>query len=145
MAPGLHAIGRHASCAISLDDPKVSRRHAHIIVTDDEAFVEDLGSRRGVLVDGRRVDGCRRLFDRSRLPIGDQVLTLVNIDSPRAPALAAREMSPYDELACRVDSLRVVGAFNAVPGNEKGGPARAAAAVARWGARRQGSKATTET
>ncbi len=111
LAPGLHAIDRHPACTISLDDPKVSRRHARIIVTDDEAFVEDLGSRHGVLVDGRRIDGCQRLSDRSRLQIGDQVLTLVNAHSPRARALAAKELSPYDELVCRVDSLRVLGAW----------------------------------
>jgi two-component system cell cycle response regulator len=49
-------LGRDPSCAVMVDDPSVSRRHARI-TRDERAhhFVEDLGSTNGTFVSGRRV------------------------------------------------------------------------------------------
>lgn len=53
-APTTH-VGRARSNDVMLDDARVSREHA--VITVDGAFVliEDLGSRNGVYVNGRRV------------------------------------------------------------------------------------------
>jgi signal transduction histidine kinase len=48
-------IGRDHDCDIRLPDRKVSRRHARVELAADGAFVEDLGSRHGTLLNSRRV------------------------------------------------------------------------------------------
>ena len=46
---GTFAVGRNASCQLSLDDPLVSRRHALFEVQNGQVSVEDLNSRNGVI------------------------------------------------------------------------------------------------
>jgi pSer/pThr/pTyr-binding forkhead associated (FHA) protein len=53
---GVTCIGRSEHCDISFDDSLVSRRHARIVLKGDAAIIEDLDSRNGVLVNGRRID-----------------------------------------------------------------------------------------
>lgn len=48
-------VGRDEPCAISLTDPKVSRRHARIFSRNSRILVEDLGSANGIRVNGLRV------------------------------------------------------------------------------------------
>ncbi|HEX9294496.1 MAG TPA: GGDEF domain-containing protein [Polyangiaceae bacterium] len=51
-----HVIGRGKECAIRIDDPGISRRHARIVRRAPKTyFVEDLGSRNGTFVAGHRV------------------------------------------------------------------------------------------
>ena len=45
-------IGRLPECAIVLDDPNVSRRHAQVRREGDAVFVVDLGSTNGTRVNG---------------------------------------------------------------------------------------------
>jgi len=74
---GQFIVGRHASCQLSLDDPLVSRRHALLTVTAACVFIEDLQSRNGVLVNGRRIQSKVALEASDRLLIGAQELTLL--------------------------------------------------------------------
>ncbi|MHC4611546.1 MAG: SpoIIE family protein phosphatase, partial [Planctomycetota bacterium] len=60
-------FGRDASCAVLLDDPGVSRRHAQIRPEGDGFVVEDLGSKNGTLLNGVR---CTVV----RLSDGDEIL-----------------------------------------------------------------------
>ncbi len=51
-----HVIGRGKECAIRIDDPGISRRHARIARRAPKTyFIEDLGSRNGTFVLGRRI------------------------------------------------------------------------------------------
>ncbi len=54
---GDNLIGSSRECTICLSDPTVSRRHAVIRVAEGKASLEDLGSRNGTTVGGRRVGG----------------------------------------------------------------------------------------
>jgi pSer/pThr/pTyr-binding forkhead associated (FHA) protein len=45
-------IGRLPECAVVLDDPNVSRRHAQVRREGDAIFVVDLGSTNGTRVNG---------------------------------------------------------------------------------------------
>jgi pSer/pThr/pTyr-binding forkhead associated (FHA) protein len=84
--PGTFVIGRSADCQLSLDDPLVSRRHALLLVGDDDVFVEDAGSRNGVLVNGQRIGARTRLVEGDRVTIGAQEMTLSalsEIETPR--------------------------------------------------------------
>jgi hypothetical protein len=86
---GEFVVGRSSECNLALDDARVSRRHARFVVTSDSVRVEDLGSRNGVHIDGRRITGLEELKHLSRVTIGDQHLTLVDLDQDRARTLEA--------------------------------------------------------
>jgi pSer/pThr/pTyr-binding forkhead associated (FHA) protein len=77
LTEGQFAVGRNASCQLSLDDPLVSRRHALLTVNGDAVTVEDLQSRNGVIVNGRKIQGRHRLQAGDRILIGAQELTLI--------------------------------------------------------------------
>jgi two-component system, cell cycle response regulator len=49
-------IGRHPSCQIVIDDAGVSRKHARVTLRNDEFWLEDLGSRNGTFIDGKRLE-----------------------------------------------------------------------------------------
>jgi FHA domain len=67
-------IGRAATCAIALDDPSVSRRHAMLVVEGPVATIEDLGSSHGTWVHGERITGALPLVDGMRIRLGDSEL-----------------------------------------------------------------------
>ena len=59
-------IGRSRDNSIVLDDMLVSRRHLRITADDEGLLLEDLGSRNGTYVNGRRVE-------RAHLQEGDRI------------------------------------------------------------------------
>src|SRR5262249_46581939 len=59
--PGEYLFGRGAECQIQANSDWVSRQHCLLRVTEEGAFIRDLGSRNGTLVNGSRVRGERRL------------------------------------------------------------------------------------
>jgi putative peptide zinc metalloprotease protein len=69
-------IGRAPGSTVRLEDPAVSRRQAHIVVSpeDETALVEDAGSTYGTWLDGRRLSGREKLRDGSRIRVGNQEL-----------------------------------------------------------------------
>ncbi len=86
---GAYVLGRHESCDIMLHDKTISRRHARLEIGDDEAFIEDLGSRNGTYVNGQKV-ARRRLRSGDRIVIGKFTLTLEGLpDSGREAEGAA--------------------------------------------------------
>ena len=71
LAEGENVIGRDPSCGVWLDQPGVSRRHARVVVTDEGAEIEDLGSKNGTFVsdhgDYRAASVVRRGRDPARV------------------------------------------------------------------------------
>ena len=55
VSPGEYVIGRAPESDIVIDDEEISRQHAKLVVSDGMLYVEDLGSRNGVLLDGQPV------------------------------------------------------------------------------------------
>jgi len=49
------AIGRLADCEVSLRDSRISRNHAQVVIEDGNYWVEDLNSRHGIFVNGKKV------------------------------------------------------------------------------------------
>jgi DNA-binding winged helix-turn-helix (wHTH) protein len=74
LAEGDNLLGRGEDCLVALPSGKVSRRHARIRVTQDEAVLEDLGSKNGTYVGDRRVEGPTTLADGDEIRIGTVVL-----------------------------------------------------------------------
>jgi len=58
----------------------VSRQHARVVVSDEGATVEDLGSRNGVRVNGVPIRGIGKLTDGDRLRLGTQDLVISKVD-----------------------------------------------------------------
>jgi len=49
-------LGRDKECALSFDDPDVSRRHASIDYQDGQYFIADLGSTNGTIVNNQKIE-----------------------------------------------------------------------------------------
>lgn len=58
LSPGENVLGRDEDVNVRIDAPSVSRRHALITIAPGEpASIEDLGSKNGTWVAGRRLEG----------------------------------------------------------------------------------------
>jgi DNA-binding winged helix-turn-helix (wHTH) protein len=67
---GENVVGRTSEAAAWIDSPRVSRRHARIVVTGQTATIEDLGSKNGTLVRGHKISGPVVLADGDEIHIG---------------------------------------------------------------------------
>ncbi|MFI6867334.1 BTAD domain-containing putative transcriptional regulator [Nocardia sp. NPDC050406] len=63
-------IGREADNDLVLDDARVSRRHARIVVRDNGMMIHDLGSANGVYVNGTQILCGTKISDGDVLGIG---------------------------------------------------------------------------
>jgi DNA-binding winged helix-turn-helix (wHTH) protein len=78
---GENLVGRTASCAVFVEAPGVSRRHARIVVRAGEAVLEDLGSKNGTFLGGHRLEGPVPLADGDEITLGAAILA-VRVTSP---------------------------------------------------------------
>ena len=70
LAEGENVLGRDPEAAVWIDLDSVSRRHARIVVREETATLEDLGSKNGTFVDGRKVVAPLQLSNGDRIKIG---------------------------------------------------------------------------
>ena len=61
--------------SVWIDAAGVSRHHAQIMINDDEATIDDLGSKNGTYVAGARVTTPHRLQDGDQIRLGSVVVT----------------------------------------------------------------------
>lgn len=112
LPPGDFFIGRSPDCQLTLDDPLVSRRHAVVHVDDEQATLEDLGSRNGVLLNGERLhQDTRPLQPGDRIVIGGQELVV----SAVTPVSRPRELGFTQSISTKDDPPRTVPAMRAAP------------------------------
>jgi DNA-binding winged helix-turn-helix (wHTH) protein len=74
LSEGENVLGREPTVAFWIDLNSVSRRHARIVVNDETATIEDLGSRNGTWVNGKKIDGSARLANGDKIKIGSASL-----------------------------------------------------------------------
>jgi DNA-binding winged helix-turn-helix (wHTH) protein len=67
---GENLIGRPADGVIGLNSPTVSRQHARIVISGDEATLEDLGSKNGSWVGSIKVTGTHPLKHGDEIRFG---------------------------------------------------------------------------
>lgn len=79
---GNTTIGRHASNDILLDHPSVSGHHAIVVSLDEQAFIRDLVSTNGTMINGTRVPK-QHLRPGDRVGIGPYELYYL-LETPRA-------------------------------------------------------------
>jgi pSer/pThr/pTyr-binding forkhead associated (FHA) protein len=72
---GEHFVGRDPDVEVRLEAATVSRRHAKLVVRDDRAAIEDLGSKNGTWRAGDRVTSPTPLADGDSVHIGSVLLT----------------------------------------------------------------------
>jgi len=72
-------IGRSPSAAIRLADPTVSRLHARIQRRGAHAYVEDLGSRNGTLLNGTPIAREAPLSPGDRVRVGSAEIVFVGL------------------------------------------------------------------
>jgi DNA-binding winged helix-turn-helix (wHTH) protein len=72
---GENVLGRDQEAVVWIDSPLSSRRHARIVVAEGRATLEDLGSKNGTRLNGKRLSSPTVLADRDEVRIGDVVLT----------------------------------------------------------------------
>jgi DNA-binding winged helix-turn-helix (wHTH) protein len=73
---GENLLGREPDAAVWIDVYSVSRRHARIVVSGDQATLEDLGSKNGTFLKGEAVTRPTALSDGDRLRIGTVEMTV---------------------------------------------------------------------
>ena len=78
---GDNLIGRDPDGTVWIDHPSVSRRHARILIGDGKARLEDLDSKNGTFVGGKRIQKKTPLSDGDEIRIGPETMVF-------------REMSP---------------------------------------------------
>ena len=67
-------VGRDPRCAVVVDDPEVSRRHARILQRGGAWLIEDLESTNGTFVNGERVVTSQPLTDGDRIRLSNAIL-----------------------------------------------------------------------
>jgi sigma-B regulation protein RsbU (phosphoserine phosphatase) len=96
-------VGRDESCQIEIDDDSVSRRHARLVLENGTYSIEDLQSRNGTLVNGKKLRGKAALKDRDRIEIG---ITLFEFrSSPSVQYESGSGANP--NVLCSMDATRV--------------------------------------
>ncbi|MCU0240898.1 MAG: DUF4388 domain-containing protein [Vicinamibacteria bacterium] len=75
-----YALGRHRNNDIVVADPKVSSFHARVERNEEGYTLQDLGSRNGTFVNGRR-ESCVRLKNGDKVQMG-MALLLYKVDLP---------------------------------------------------------------
>lgn len=70
LRPGENLLGRDEEAIVWIDDALVSRRHARILIDERGATLEDLDSRNGTYLRGKKIDAPRPLADGDPVTIG---------------------------------------------------------------------------
>jgi DNA-binding winged helix-turn-helix (wHTH) protein len=70
LSEGANILGRDPEAVVWIDLNSVSRRHARIVVTRDAATIEDLQSRNGTYVGGKRIAASTPLVNGDKIKIG---------------------------------------------------------------------------
>jgi FHA domain len=76
LGAGRHLLGRAPEADLRFSLETISRHHALFVVDGDHVTLEDLGSRVGTFVNGRRISSCS-LANGARIVIGGVTMKLV--------------------------------------------------------------------
>jgi DNA-binding winged helix-turn-helix (wHTH) protein len=73
LSVGDHILGRDPDLELCFDARDVSRSHARIRVTEEGATLEDMGSKNGTYLNGRRLQGPAALQDADEIRLGPKL------------------------------------------------------------------------
>jgi predicted component of type VI protein secretion system len=116
-------IGREPGNEILLDEAGVSRQHARVILHNGAVWVQDAGSRNGILVNGERVPDHKQLKVGDKLSVGSHRFEVVPPAAasaqPQRPAPAAPAVAPARTAAAPARPAAVPGATKSPPAKPK--------------------------
>lgn len=88
-------VGRHPDCDIQIDDAAISGQHAKILLQKNkyldgaiEIFLEDLNSKNGSYINGRKIQGKQTLANNDVLRFGWNEFKLMDADAKSLEATA---------------------------------------------------------
>ena len=90
LAEGENVLGRGAESVEWIDRDTVSRRHARIVISGGRATLEDLGSKNGTYLRGRRVEGPESISDGDEIRLGSVAVTFRVVREAASTATATR-------------------------------------------------------
>jgi len=77
-------VGRSSDCTLWIEDGAISRRHFMVSLRGKEAFISDLGSTNGTLVNGERILKQKKLEDGDKIQISrETILEFTYLDKTR--------------------------------------------------------------
>jgi DNA-binding winged helix-turn-helix (wHTH) protein len=76
---GENLLGRDPEARVHVDHPSVSRRHARMSIDSTAAVLEDLESRNGTFVDGRKIETPTEIHHGAIIGLGPITLTFVMV------------------------------------------------------------------
>jgi len=85
---GENVLGRDRNAVAWVDVGSVSRHHARIVVSGEKARLEDLGSKNGTFIKGRKLASPRDLKDGDEIRIGTVPMTFRRFASPQTTQTA---------------------------------------------------------
>jgi DNA-binding winged helix-turn-helix (wHTH) protein len=81
LADGDHLLGRDVDVAVWLESPTVSRHHAQIRVSGCDVTIEDLASKNGTFLSGKRLTVPTPVADGDEIEVGSVIVTVRVFDS----------------------------------------------------------------
>jgi DNA-binding response OmpR family regulator len=100
--PPITTIGRWEDNDIVIPDRWISRHHAQVRCTGTQCVIEDLGSKNGLFVNGRRVTTSTSLSNDDRIQLSPRYqLCFVDAEAT-APVVQGQGDVLVDQAACRV-------------------------------------------
>ncbi len=97
LACGAYVLGRGQDCALRIEDESVSEIHAKLILTPGDAWVEDLGSSNGTVVNSRVIAETTRLTPEAIVSVGATVFRVQPRNAAQPPPRPAPEPAPEPE------------------------------------------------
>jgi DNA-binding winged helix-turn-helix (wHTH) protein len=92
LGEGENLFGREEDAVVWIDDAAVSRRHARIVIDESGAVLEDLGSKNGTYLRGKRLlQTPAKLTDGDQITIGTASMTFRVLDKTASTATAAEQ------------------------------------------------------
>ena len=99
-------IGRQATLELTLNIPSISGLHAMIYETQEQLFIEDLGSRNGTFVNGNRTNGPTPIESGDLIQIANSVFRLIRVEEESSKTTLyldgddASEIVEFEMLMC---------------------------------------------
>jgi DNA-binding winged helix-turn-helix (wHTH) protein len=91
LSAGEYVIGRDPAAAIWIESSMVSRHHARIVVSASSVTIEDLGSRNGTFVNGRRLDALLPLAAGDEVGVGPDRLVVLTASAAGSTSVVPEE------------------------------------------------------